>query len=320
MIIDIFSHLITPKAGKLLDKEKYYGTGMDKQLPYPAKNADAEVRLGLMNKYGVDIQALSQTAPTLLGLSSEESDELCRISNDDNFSLCKAYPDKFVNICMLSLLNVENAMKELERCINELDCRGITLATNYNGIGLDSREFFPIYEKCAEHDLPILLHGTHWESYPLADMEKGWRIMHIWGWDFDSTQAVWRMIFGGVFDEYPTLKVITHHLGNLFPYYRRRIEVNFNRFLKDKLPKHISEYYGNIYGDTAMDGEISAFSCGYAFFGSDRMLYASDYPFGAEDGEDFIRENLKCVNAMSIPPEEKHKILGGNAKKLLKIG
>ena len=80
-----------------------------------------------------------------------------------------------------------------------------------------------------------------------------------------------------------------------------------------------SEYFGNIYGDTAVDGTIGAFPCGYAFFGADRMLYGSDYPFGAEAGEDFIRENLNGVKSLAIPPAEKAKILGGNARRLLKI-
>jgi len=317
MIIDIFCHHISRRAEKILEKAKYYGEG--KQFPFPPQNADPEARLELMDKYGVDIQALSQTTPVLLGQTAEDAAELCRISNEDNYAMCKAYPDRFVNIGILSLLDVKEAMQELNRCINELDCRGITLATNYNGKGLDAPEFFPIYEKIVEHDLPILLHGTHWESYPLADMEEGWRIMHIWGWDFDNTQAVWRMIFGGVLDRFPSMKLVTHHLGNFIPYWKRRIECNFNKFLSDKLPRNISEYWGNIYGDTAMDGEMAAFPCGYAFFGSERMMYGSDYPFGAEAGEDFIRENLKCVQAMAIPPEEKKKILGGNAKMMLKI-
>ena len=317
MIIDIYAHHISSRTGELLDKAKYYGDG--KEFPYPSQNADPETRLALMDKYGIDMQAISQTTPVLLGQSTEDAAELCRISNEDNFALCIAYPDKFVNIGILSLLDVETAMDELKRCINELDCRGITLATNYNGKGLDAEEFFPIYEKIAEQDLPIFLHGIHWESYPLVDMDEGWRMMHIWGWDFDNTQAVWRMIFGGVLDRFPSLKLITHHMGNFIPYFVRRIEVNFNKFLSDKLPRHLSEYWPNIYGDTAMDGEMAAFPCGYAFFGAERMLYGSDYPFGAEDGEDFIRENLKCVNAMMIPPAEKKKILGENAQRLLKI-
>ena len=99
----------------------------------------------------------------------------------------------------------------------------------------------------------------------------------------------------------------------------RRIEANFNGFLQDQLPRHISEYFGNIYGDTAVDGTIGAYQCGYAFFGAERMMYGSDYPFGAESGEDFIRENLAGVKALPIPPEEKEMILSGNAKKMLKI-
>jgi len=317
MIIDIFSHHISESVGVILEKTKYYGEG--KEFPYPLQNADPEVRLALMEKYGIDMQALSQTTPILLGLSNEDAAELCRRSNNDNYALCKAYPDKFVNICIFSLLDMSSAMKELERAINELDCRGVTISTSQNGKGLDSAEFFPFYEKVVAHDLPILLHGTHWKCSPLMDMENAWRFLHVFGWDYDSTQAVWRLIFGGVIDRFPTMKIVTHHLGNYIPFFVRRIEQNFNKFLSDKLPRHISEYWGNIYGDTAVDGTLGAFPCGYAFFGADRMLYGSDYPFGPEAGEDFIRENLAGVKFMYIPPEEKEKILGENAKRLLKI-
>ncbi|MCJ7594591.1 MAG: amidohydrolase family protein [Desulfobacterales bacterium] len=318
MVIDIYCHHISRAAGKILGKTKYYGQG--KEFSYPLQNADPEERLRIMAKYGVDMQALSQTTPVLLGLNPEDAAELCRISNDDNFALCKAYPDKFVNICIFSLLDKKKAVKELDRAINELDCRGVTISSNQNGKGLDEPEFFPFYEKVVGHDLPILIHGTHWECSPLMDMDHAWRFLHVFGWDYDATQALWRLIFGGVIDRYPTMKIVTHHMGNYFPFFVRRIEVNAGKFLGDKLPKPISEYFGNIYGDTAVDGTPGAFPCGYAFFGADRMMYGSDYPFGAEDGEDFIRENLAGLKAMYIPQEEKEKILGENAKRMLKIG
>jgi len=317
MIIDIFSHHISRTVGQLIGKAKYYGEG--REFPYPHHNADPEVRLKLMEKYSIDVQALSQTTPVLLGFDAEGAAEICRLSNNDNYALCKAYPDRFVNICIVSLLDMDSAMKELDRSINELDCRGVTVAANQDGKGLDSREYFQFYEKLVEHDLPLLIHPTHWESYPLVDMDKGWRMMHVFGWPFDTTQAVWRLIFGGVIDRYPTLKIVTHHMGAMLPYFARRIEQNFNRFLREELPRHISEYWGNIYGDTALDGTVAAYPCGYAFFGPDRMMYGSDYPFGAEAGEDFIRENLLGVKAMDIPAEDMDKILGENAKKLLKI-
>ena len=317
MIIDISAHHISRSVSKLMGKAKYYGEG--KEFPYPLQNADPEVRLGLMERYGIEVQVLSQTAPVLLGFGADEAAEICRLSNNDNYALCRAYPKRFANICIVSLLDMDSAMKELDRSINELDCRGITVAANQNGKGLDSPDYFRFYEKLVDNDLPLFIHPTHWDSYPLVDMDKGWRMMHVFGWPFDTTQAVWRLIFGGVLDRYPSLKVITHHLGAMLPYFVRRIEQNFNGFLRDKLPRHICEYWGNIYGDTALDGTIAAYPCGYAFFGSDRMMYGTDYPFGAEAGEDFIRENLAGIKAMNIAAGDMKKILGVNAKKLFKI-
>ena len=288
-------------------------------MPYPVQNADAEVRLGLMDKYGIDVQAISQTTPVLLGFNPVDAAEICRLSNDDNYALCRAYPDRFVNICMVSLLDMKSTMEELRRCIDELDCRGVTVSSNIDGKGLDSPEYFPFYEKLAEHGLPLLIHPTHWESYPLVDMDEGWRFMQMLGWPFDTGQAVWRLILGGVLDRYPTLKIVTHHMGAVIPYFARRIELSFNRNWRDKLGHELSHYWKNIYGDTATDGTVASYPCGYAFFGSDRLMYGSDYPFGGEAGEDVIRENLAGVRTLDIPAKEMDKILGGNAEKLLKI-
>jgi len=317
MIIDFSAHYIPESIIKKWEKTK---SGPGKNFIYSPKNADIDFRLGLMDKYGVDMQALSLSAPALLAYDSDEVHEVCRLSNEENYALCKAYPKRFVNICIISLLGVNRALRELDYGISELDCRGVTIATNQRGKGLDSPEYYPFYEKVAKHNLPILLHPTNWEGYPLVDMVTGWRMMHVFGWPFDTTQAVWRLIFGGVIDRFPSIKIVTHHLGAMFPYFRRRVEQNYLKFLKDKLPRPISEYWGNIYGDSAMDGTDPAFPCGYAFFGSDRIVFGTDFPYGLEEGEDFIRENLASIKGMKIGEEEKKKILGENARSLLKIG
>jgi len=317
MIIDVYCHYISPRVGAIISANKYYGKG--KQFNYPPQNADIQVRLGLMDKYGVDVQALSQTTPVLLGFGADKAAEICRLSNDDNFALCQDYPKRFVNIGIVSLLNVKQAIKELERCAKDLNCRGITIATNQDGKGLDAPEYLPFFEKMEKLDLPLFLHPTHWESYPLVDMEQGWRMMHVFGWPFDTSQAVWRLIFGGVLDHYPELKIVTHHLGAMLPFFSRRIEENVTWALKGKLPRPITEYWKNLYGDTAVDGTTAAYPCGYAFFGPDRMMFGTDYPFGNEFGEDFIRSNLAGVKAMDIPKKNLQKILGNNAQALLKI-
>jgi predicted TIM-barrel fold metal-dependent hydrolase len=326
MAIDVFCHYISrgvaQRIGRVRSATEFRNSPekWDEGFKFPRQSADPEVRMALMDKHGIAIQALSLTAETLRGFDVEETAEICRLSNDANYAVCKAYPDRFVNLCILSLLDMKSAMKEFERSVSELDCRGITVASNQNGKGLDSPDYFPFYEKLVQHDLPLFIHPTHWGSYPLADDSSGWEFMGTFGWPFDSTLAVWRLIFGGIIDRFPTLKVVMHHLGAMFPFFAGRIENVYQR-VGDKLPRHISEYWGNIYGDTALSGGIpAAYTCGYAFFGPDRIMYASDYPFGGEAGEQFIRENLVGVRSMSIPSAEMEKILNGNARRLLKIG
>ncbi len=319
MIIDFSAHHISKRIGRYISKAKWYGPGTI--MEFPAQNADPEVRLALMEKYGVDMQALTQTAPVIIGFNPKEAAEICRLSNDDNYALCKAYPKKFVNICFFSLQDMRSAMKELERAVNELDCRAITLGSNQNGKGLDSMAFYPFYEKVIRYDLPIFIHPVQWESYPLVDAVKGWRNMLVLGWPFDTTQAAYRLILSSTLDRFPELKIVLHHYGAMLPFFSRRIEQNIRLTLQDRLKKgkDIKEYWKNFYGDTALDGAVASYPCGYAFFGPDRSVFGTDYPFGAESGEDFYRENLAGVKAMKIPAKDMKKILGGNAKKLLKI-
>ena len=319
MVIDFSAHHISKRVGEYIGKANWYGPGTI--MEFPRQNADPEARIALMDKYGVDMQALTQTAPVILGFSPEQAAEICRMSNDDNYALCKAYPDKFVNICFFSLQDMPSALKELDRAVNELDCRAVTLGSNQNGKGLDFEEFYPFYEKLTAYGLPIFIHPVQWESYPLVDTFKGWKNMLVLGWPFDTTQAAWRLILSGTIDRFPELKIVLHHYGAMLPFFSRRIEQNIRISLKDRLKegKDIKEYWKNFYGDTALDGAVASYPVGYAFFGADRTVYGTDYPFGMEDGEDFYRENLAGVKAMNLPKEEMEKVMGGNAKRLLKI-
>jgi len=324
MIIDFSAHIIPLDVGKILAKKPYYGSigeGGKYQFLYPPENADPKHRLEIMEKFRVDMQLLSPTSPILLGFDKKDALKIARLSNDYISDLCSKYPDKFIGCALISLLDVESALEELDRTIKDLGFKCVTISTNQNGRGLDSEDYYPFYERVAKYDIPIFLHPTHWENYPLIDMERGWRFLHIFGWPFDTTQAVWRLIFGGVLDKFPTLKIVTHHLGGMLPYYSCRLVTgieSIQSLLKVKLNRHIETYFEQIYGDTALDGgPLGALICGYAFFGSNRMLFGSDYPFGPP--ERFIGENIAGIKAMPISKEEKEKILGKNAAKLLKL-
>ena len=321
MIIDMCAHHIPRSVRPFISKAGFYeqghnheqesGSGIDKVF-YAPQNADPEARLELMDKYNIDIQVLSQTTPVLLGSSSEEASEICRLSNNDNYALCKLYPNRFVNICAISLLDVKTALKELQLSISYLDCRGVTVSSNQNGKGLDASEYFPFYQKIVEYDLPLFIQPTNWEPYPLVGLEKGRGAMVAIGWPFDTTQAIYRLIVGGVIDAFPSLKIITHHCGAMLPFFARRIEITLRKVLK----REPSVYWNNIYGDTAVAGSLPAHICGYAFFGADRMMFGSDYPFG---GETRVKEGVACIKNMNIPEEDSKKIFGGTAARLFKI-
>lgn len=318
MIIDFSAHIIPPEVGKILMKKPFFGPISGKyHYTYPPESADPKVRLKLMEKYCIDMQLLSQTTPVLLGFDPDEAAKICTLSNNCISELCNAYPDKFIGCAIISLLDITKALEELDRTVGELGFKCITVSTNQNQKGLESPEYIPFYERVVKYDVPIFLHPTDWDGYPLADLEKGWRMMQIFGWPFDTTQAVWRLIYGGIFDKFPTLKIVTHHLGGMLPFFNSRAIVYSHRVEK-KLQKPLTSYFEQVYADTALTGgPLGSLICGYAFFGPDRMLFGTDYPFG--DDSIIIGENLAGIKAMPIPKLEKEKILGENAKKLLKI-
>jgi len=231
--------------------------------------------------------------------------------------MCRAFPERFIPFAVASLLDVPNAVYELDRAVRQWGCRGVTLGTNHNNRGLDKPEYHPFFEKVCEHDIPVFLHPMAWHSYGLIEEDPA--IMRLFGWPFDTTQALLRLVVSGTMELFPTLKIVTHHLGGgMFPFYHNRFNIKLPN-LKNKLKRPVSESLARIYGDTAVDGTAAALPCGHAFFGTERMLFGTDYPFSPEKGEVYLRDNLRIVKEMDLPQEDKEKILGGNALKLLKL-
>ena len=314
MIIDFSSHIITREVEKKLSSMEQFRRI---QVNFESKSSDPENRIKLMEKYGIDKQVLTQSTPVLEGLNADEASEICQLSNDVIGKICKSYPDRFIPFAVVSLLDVKKAVKEVDRAVNQWGCRGVTVGTNHGNRGLDHPENAPFYEKVSENDLPVFLHPMNWHSYPLVEEDPAF--MRLFGWPFDTTQAIMRLLMSGTMERHPALKIVTHHLGGgMFPFYSNRFNIKFPN-LRKQMKKPLSESLERIYADTAVDGTAAALPCGHAFFGTERMLFGTDFPFSPEDGEVYLRENLAIVKEMDLPEEDKAKILGGNAKKLLKL-
>ena len=133
MIIDFSCHIITKEVEEKLSSKNFQRL----QKNFASESSDPEKRIVLMDKYGIDMQVLTQTTPVLVGLSIEDAAEICRISNDAIGKVCRDYPERFIPFAVVSLLDVEEAVQELDRAVREWGCRGVTVGTNHDNKGRD---------------------------------------------------------------------------------------------------------------------------------------------------------------------------------------
>ncbi len=262
-------------------------------------------------------------------VSPKDAVELAIIANDEMAELVAKYPDRFVAaVASLPMNDIDAALKEIDRTITELRFRGIRILTDINGKPLDSPEFMPLYEKMAYYDLPILVQPRRVGPVSASESESKYEISIslILGWPYETAAAMTRLVFSGVLEKYPNLKVITHHCGGMVPYFAERI-ASVNDFAEMRrgyrydqhLTKRPLDYYRMLYADTAVSGSTPALMCGYAFFGADHILFGSDMPFDCQLGDRSTRETILSIEQMDIPDSEKKKIFEDNAKRLLRL-
>jgi aminocarboxymuconate-semialdehyde decarboxylase len=225
--------------------------------------------------------------------------------------------------------NIDAAVKEADRAIKDLGFRGIYVHSNINGRPLDSPEFLPLYEKMSQYNLPVYIHpwrGDDIAEYPTEKTSK-YMIASVFGWPYETTAAMTRLVFSGILEKYPNLKVVTHHCGGMVPYYEQRILQHYGQrertgtasFLKG-LPKSAIEYYKMFYADTAIHGNTPALMLAYHFFGADHIVLGADMPLGDYYfGFRSYRQTINAIEAMDITDADKRKIFADNALHLLRL-
>lgn len=307
MIIDFSTHLVPKSMTKL-------------GIAFPQISGlwNLDERLRLMKKYKVDKQVVTITASIFAGASGAKEVDLCKMANDELSKVQEKHDGKFISLASIPMTAPDEAVEEIERAHHDLGMTGVEMYSNVKGKGLDSKEFNRIYERLVKLDMPIFLHPTNWnwDANHLLD-DYGLRI--AFGWPFDTAQAMTRIVLGGLFDRYPELKIVTHHLGSMIPTLLGRLVLVNLLDDKVKLKKPLDKEFKCFYGDTAVNCWPLALESGYNFFGAKHIVFGSDYPYGQEGGEFFVRGNLKIMNDLKIPPAEKKLIMESNASKLLKL-
>lgn len=275
-----------------------------------------------MNEFGVDRMVLALALPLTWkyeGMTAEKAFPVIQNANDGIRAMADDHPDRFIPVGTLPFVD-DDYLAEFDRCIEELDMKGIQIFSNMSGKALDHEDIRPIFAKAEEHDVPIWIHPQFSEWLPYMEyIERA-----VFGFPFDTGIAVSRLIFGGVLDDHPDLKIIPHHCGGVLPHFDGRLASFFERpehyqHDKDQIERPIEEYYERINADAVLNGSVHALECGIEAFGSDQIVFATDYPFGAANGREFMRENKESVEALDRSDRVKAQIFNENLRSLIDI-
>lgn len=329
MNIDIFPHIL-PKL--YFDKVQTSGTAgmlMAKRIQAVTALHDLDARLRIMDEYENYTQVLTLGAPPIENIAGPDvTPDLAKLANEEMAKLCQQRPDTFLGfVASLPLNNPDASIVELERAINGLGAVGVQLNTNVNGKPLDLPDFEPIFAKMANADLPIWVHPTRTPAAAeyLDEPRSYYDMWWAFGWPFETSVAMGRIVFSGMFDRYPDLKVITHHMGAMVPYFENRVGPGLDALGERSddpidgaalrsLEKTPAEYFRMFYGDTALFGAVGAMRCGLDYFGADHVLFGTDMPFVGH-----ISDTLDGIAQLNLDDTDKHAIMEGNARRLLSL-
>ncbi len=333
MKIDIFNHFM-PKAYFSRLGDLIPGHVVLNAFPRIEPLVDVEARLRLIDGFDGMQHVLSLANPPLELIGPPNvTPDLARIANDALAELCAKYPDHFpAFIAALPMNNIEASVAEIDRAVTTLGARGVQVFTNVAGKPLSRPEFRPVFRRMAEHDLPVWVHpmrGPQFADYASEQSSED-EIWFSFGWPYETTACMTRLIYSGLFDELPGLKIITHHMGGMIPYFSGKISLGFRQIFygtpernplaeERGLKRPPLDYFKMLYADTALNGAPAATRCGHDFFGTKSSLFATDAPFDAESGRGLIRNTIGAVEALEIGNAEREQIFSGNARTLLKL-
>lgn len=331
--IDAYNHII-PKAYFEKLSEVAPDPGIIKFFGALAPLHDRDAHLRLLDGFDDYRQVLSLANPPVEMLGSpDQTPALARLANDGLAATVKANPDRFPTfIASMPMNNPDAAVAEANRAINELGARGIQIFTNVLGKPLSAPEFYPLFETMAQHDLPIWIHpmrGPNFPDYASEDVSED-EIWFTFGWPYETSACMTRLVYSGLFDKLPDIKIITHHFGGMTSFFAEKIGLGFSQIFgqdpnhnplaeRAGLKKQPKEYFRMFYADTATNGSVAAATCGLDFFGPDHSIFATDAPFDAEGGAMLIRETINAVDSLEVDQDTLTKIYSGNLERLMRL-
>jgi predicted TIM-barrel fold metal-dependent hydrolase len=339
-VIDAFCHILPPKyeetrwaragskdfAASSPAHLQYVRTGRKAPNYEGLTNLDARFRM--MDEFEGYRQVISLAGPPPEHIAPDASVELATIANDELAALVAKYPARFAGAAgAVPMNNPDGACREIERATGQLGLCAVQLYSNVMGKPLDAPEFRPVFKTLAERRVPILLHPARSQKHADYATEDGSRylIWQVFGWPYETTAATARLVFSGIMQDHPSLKILVHHTGAMIPFLHGRMKSMFDMFSEDfsaqtegRLKKHPIEYFRQFYGD------LGAFSAGAVnvardFLGADHLLFGTDAPFDATGGTASIRESIASVKDSTLTAAEKENVFTANVERFFNL-
>lgn len=322
MIIDVHNHFYPPafldamrrgdSVVKVYDDEDgnpvLYSPG-DKNVAVPGHRL-IDYRQNVITQAKIDGQLISLTCPGTLLETPERSAELSRLVNDEFAGIMATHGDYFSALATLPLNDPAAAVVEFDR-VMKMGFKGCMIFGNVNGTPLADKRFWPLYERANAAHAILYIHPT----FPLGveAMQEYW-LMPLVGFLFDTTLAAAHLVFAGIPEWFPNIRWVLGHLGGTIPYLAERLDRGYEAFreCRANIPKPPSEYLRTFFYDT-VNFDPKALRLAIAFAGVNQILAGSDYPHKIGS----IYKMKSTIEKLDLRAEDRAKILGGNAARLL---
>lgn len=316
MRIDIHCHLSSEGLAQAISRYTPFNLGIDREnkilstaLGIKMLLLNEDERIEEMDAMGIDVNVVSVGTYTLfseqqLKESSKIRLTISQVVNDYLASICQRYPQRLMAFADIPLTLGDEAIKEMNRALDELHLQGIGLVTSFDGKYLDAPEFKSFFDEANRRKAVIFVHPFN----PPA-MSQGLMDMKMYrpvGFPFETTLTFCRMAYSGFIEQYPDITFILSHVGGAIPFLWPRIDYAFQGDLVNPPTHYLKRYYY----DTALS-DTESLMLAYKRVG-DHLLFGTDYPFKKEH----VNLSLASIESMDVSHEVKRKILGENALSL----
>ncbi|MHB8566177.1 MAG: amidohydrolase family protein [Nitrososphaerales archaeon] len=308
---------------------------------------ECEARIKHLDQTGIDVQVTmvqQDQDPNAFGLKDDELMRLSKMVNDECARFQNESRGRIFALGTAPLAHdAESMIQEMRRAVKVLGLKGFMVLSNVRGEPID--KFSSFWEEAERLGAIVYIHPANSGTKESRQYEFDYDLMHVFGWPYETTTILSRLVFSGVMKKHPNLKIISHHMGGMVPFYWGRIGETYRQkqkqFVKTEgtdgkrildfgarasdalshasLDRPVLYYFRMFYYDTAVGGSAAAIKCGYDVLGAERIIFGTDYPWGPEGGKKRLELYPEAVREACPSSADQKKIFEENMAKLLKI-